>query len=82
MPLKGGEPTTMKATKEKAEGERGRFLEAEENYRNLAEKIAPFVERRRFENYSTAGQWRAGSPLNAQEVTVIRAARSSKGQWR
>ena len=60
---------TMKRTKEIAGSKGGRFLEAEENYRRLAEKIAPFVVRRKFEEYSTAGGWRAGSaslPIHEQ----------------
>jgi hypothetical protein len=67
----------MKAT-ETAEGKRGRFLEAEQNYRSLAEKIAPFVERRRFENYSTAGRWSAGSARGDQIVVPAWASASSE----
>jgi len=68
----------MKATKEIALGERTRFLEAEQNYRSLAEKIAPFVRRRNFENYSTAGGWSAGSARGDQSVVGAWASASSK----
>ncbi len=57
---------TMKGAKEMARSKRRRFLEAEENYRRLAEKIAPFVRRRKFEKYSTTGRWSSGSPSDAQ----------------
>ncbi len=72
---------TVKETKEMAGSKYERFLEAEKNYRRLAEKIAPFVERRRFEEYSTAGRWRAGSALHAQELIATRASATQNRVW-
>ena len=72
----------MKGAKEMIAGNKyHRFLEAEENYRNLAEKIAPFVVRRKFEEFSTAGGWRAGS-AHAQEHVATYASASLKRPWR
>jgi hypothetical protein len=64
----------MKGTQEMEGSKRGRFLEAEENYRKLAEKIAPFVVRRRFEEFSTAGRWRAGSAHTQEHVANYASA--------
>ena len=67
---------TMKGNEEMARNKHERFLEAEENYRRLAEKIAPFVVRRKFGVYSTVGRWRAGSAPHAQELLATRASAS------
>ncbi len=66
MFLKHDEPMTIRTAKEIMEGKSRGFLEAEQNYRRLAEKIAPFVRRRKFEKYSTTGRWSSGSPNDAQ----------------
>ena len=56
----------IRTEKEIMEGKSRGFLAAEQNYRRLAEKIAPFVRRRKFEKYSTAGRWSSGSARDAQ----------------
>jgi hypothetical protein len=57
---------TTRTAKEIMEGKSRRFLEAEQNFLRLAEKIAPFVRRRKFEKYSTAGRWSSESTRDAQ----------------
>jgi len=43
---------------EKPVGEKQRrFLEAKEDFKKMQEEIAPFIKRRKFEEYSTEGEW-------------------------
>ena len=44
--------SSKRATKKKK-----RILEAKESFRKMQEEIAPFVKRRVFKQYSTAGEW-------------------------
>lgn len=75
--------TTKKTTGNKvADNGRERFLEAAENYRRIEQKITPFVRSRRFERYSTAGEWSSGPARDAREVIAGRASASSLGPWR
>lgn len=40
-----------------------RLLEAKQDFHEMQKEILPFVKRRRFKQYSTAGKWRETSSL-------------------
>jgi hypothetical protein len=40
-----------------------RLLEAKQDFHKMQKEILPFVKRRRFKQYSTAGKWRETSSL-------------------
>lgn len=52
-----------KPTKKPIEEKQRRFLEAKEDFKKMQEEIAPFIKRRKFEEYSTEGEWRETSSL-------------------
>ncbi|MCX5846059.1 MAG: hypothetical protein NTW12_06835 [Deltaproteobacteria bacterium] len=43
-----------------------RLNRAEKDYKKMKEEIAPFLKKRIYEVYTTAGQWRESSCLNFQ----------------
>jgi len=52
-----------KRTEKTTEEKKKRLLEAQESLRKMQEEIAPFIKRRKFKEYSTAGEWRETSSL-------------------
>lgn len=40
-----------------------RIIQAKNNFKKIQEKIAPFTKRKKFKEYSTAGEWRETSSL-------------------
>lgn len=46
-----------KSSKETAEKKKKRLLKAKESFQKMQEEIAPFIKRRKFKQYSTAGEW-------------------------
>jgi len=54
---------TKRTEKTTEEEKKKRLLEAEESLRKMQEEIAPFIKRRKFKEYSTAGEWRETSSL-------------------
>jgi hypothetical protein len=53
----------IKRTEKTTEEKKKRLLEAQESLRKMQEEIAPFIKRRKFKEYSTAGEWRETSSL-------------------
>lgn len=45
------------------EEEKDRFLNARKNLQEMQEEIAPFVKRRKFEIWTSAGRWQETSNL-------------------
>jgi len=50
-------------TKKELQRYEDRFLKAKRGFKEMRERIAPYVKRRRFEEYSTAGEWCETSSL-------------------
>lgn len=73
---------TKKPTRSTEEEGHGRLEQARKSLREMEEEIAPFIRHRKFEEHTTAGEWRDASDYERSDFfhDLRKASRRSSEQ--